>query len=65
MDMNDFPHTDQTAEPATDLLTVIADAADSIRSVDDTPLEQHAEQYQAVHASLQHALSDTDLRDSG
>ena len=48
-----------------DPLVAVNRAADSLRDVDGAPLAGHAERYKAVHAVLQGALSDTDLRDSG
>jgi hypothetical protein len=52
-------------EPEPDVLAVIEGAAESVRSIGDAPLDEHAERYKALHSTLQGALSDTDLRDSG
>jgi hypothetical protein len=46
-------------------VAVIERAAESVRSIGDAPLDEHAERYRILHETLQGALSDTDLRGSG
>ncbi|MCW2530371.1 MAG: hypothetical protein JWM76_5231 [Pseudonocardiales bacterium] len=48
-----------------DVLAVIERAVESVRLIGEAPLDEHAERYKGLHSTLQAALSDTDLRDSG
>jgi hypothetical protein len=56
---------DIAAEPDGDVVAAVQHAVASLHDVEAAPLSEHAPRYRAVHDTLQQALADTDLRESG